>query len=64
MKKAARLIFELEKCREIINDDIIIQNKTLIKKIENCKPFIGVNILFVSVSIILSGKMIYFKIKK
>ena len=41
------------------------KNKTLIliKKIKNCKPFIGVSILFLCVSIILIGIMIYFCLK-
>ena len=33
---------------------------TLIKKIENCKPFVSVSILFLCISIILTGMMIYF----
>ena len=65
MEKAAKLIVE-EKCKEI-NDDInyVIQNETitLIKKIENCKLFIGVSILFLCISIILTGIMIYFCLK-
>ena len=65
MEKAAKLIVE-EKCKEI-NDDInyVIQNETitLIKKIENCKPSIGVSILFLCISIILTGIMIYFCLK-
>ena len=61
-KKAAALIAE-EECDVETND--IIQNKTvtLIKKIENCKPFVASSILFVLVSIILSGIMIYFCLK-
>ena len=61
-KKAAALI-AAEECDVETND--IIQNKTIsiIKKIENCKPFVASSILFVSVSIILSGIMIYFCIK-
>ena len=60
-RKSAKLIVE-EKCEEI-ND--FTQNKTisLIKKVENCKPFVASSILFVSVSIILTGIMIYFCIK-
>ena len=33
---------------------------TLIKKVKDCKPFIGVSILYLCVSIILTGIMIYF----
>ena len=40
-----------------------MQNKTVIKKIENCKPFVTSSILFVCVSIILTGIMIYFCLK-
>ena len=60
-KKAAKLISE--KCEEIIHD--ITQNKTvsITKYVENCKPFVASSILFVSVSIILSGIMIYFCVK-
>ena len=36
---------------------------TLIKKVKDCKPFIGVSILFLCVSIILTGIMIYFYLK-
>ena len=61
-KKAAALIVE-EQCDTETDD--ILQNRTItsIKKIENCKPFVASSILFVSVSIILSGIMIYFCIK-
>ena len=67
MKKAAKLI--VEKCEKINNYiNYNIQNKTitLIKKIENCKPFISLSILFLCISVILTGMMIYFcfKIKK
>ena len=64
-RKSAKLIVEEEYHVET-ND--IIQNKTIsgnsknlvIKRTENCKPFVASSILFVSVSIILSGIMIYF----
>ena len=41
------------------------ENKTttLIKKLEVCKPFIGVSVLFLCVSITLAGIMIYFYLK-
>ena len=41
------------------------ENKTiiLIKKVKDCKPFIGASILFLCVSIILIGIMIYFYLK-
>ena len=68
MKNLAALI-ETEEC-DVETDDIknvsefkaFPENKTLtlIKKVKNCKPFIGVSILFLFVSIILTGKMIYF----
>ena len=61
-KKAAALI-TTEEC-DVETDDIV-QNKTIYitKKIQNCKPFVASSILFVSVSIILSGIMIYFCLK-
>ena len=61
MKKLAALIEE--ECD--VETDNIIKNKTvtLIKKIENCKPFVTSSILFVSVSIILRGLMIYVCLK-
>ena len=59
MKKLAALAIETEKC-DIKTDEIKCEafskniskcktfpkNKTLIKKIENCKPFVGIHILF------------------
>ena len=42
---------------------MIFKNNTLIKKIENCKPFIGISLLFLLVSLIFGG-IISFKIKK
>ena len=46
-------------------DDNVLNNKTIsiIKKGENCKPFVASSILFVSVSMTLTGVMIYFCIK-
>ena len=63
-KKAAKLI--TEECEEIIDDTTTItQNKTVsvTKFVENCKPFATSSILFVSVSVILTGIMIYFYAK-
>ena len=71
MKKLAALIeSETEEC-DIKTDEIknvseckaFPENKTLIKKVKDCKPFIGVSILFLCVSIILIGIMIYFYLK-
>ena len=61
-KKPVKLI-TTEDCD--VEIDGIIQNKTktLIKRREHCKPFVGSSILFVLVSIILSGIMIYFCLK-
>ena len=61
-KKAAKLTRK-EECEEII--DSITQNKNnCIKGIgKNCKPFIALSILFVSVSIILTGIVVYFYVK-
>ena len=71
MKKLSRLIEserfpETEECY-VESDKIksVSENKTmtLIKKINNCKPFIDVSILFLCISIILIGIMIYFYLK-
>ena len=61
-KKAAKLTTG-EECEEIVDD--ITQNKTaLIKKLlENCKPFVASSILFVSVSVILTGIVVYLYVK-
>ena len=72
MKKLAILIKE-EEC-DIETDEIKIistckkfsKNKTINsiqKKIKNCKPFIGVSILFLCISIIVIGIMTYFCLK-
>ena len=59
-RKALKLISE--ECEEI--NDNITQNKTILTKyVENCKPFVASSILFLSVSIILTGIMIYFLCK-
>ena len=53
LRKAAALT--VEECKEISDDikgnDCIIQNKTvtLIKKVEDCKPFVASSILFICV---------------
>ena len=36
---------------------------TLIKKVKDCRPSIGVSVLFLCVSITLTGIMIYFYLK-
>ena len=61
-KKAAALITTKE-CDIETND--FVQNKTinLIKKKENCKTFVASSILFVCVSVISTGIMIYFCLK-
>ena len=61
MKKFAKLI-GIEKSDIEINTNtkIIFKNKTLIKKMENCKPFIGIAVLFLLASLILGGLIIYF----
>ena len=71
MKKLAALI-ETEEC-DIETDEIknnsecksFPKNKTitLIKKIKNCKPFIGASVSFLCITIILIGIMIYFYLK-
>ena len=62
IKKAAKLMVE-EECKEMV--DNILNNKTIsiMKQVGNCKPFVGLSILFVSVSIVLTGIMIYFHCK-
>ena len=56
-----------EKCKEVSNDvkenDCIVQNKTLIKKVENCKPFVTSSILFVCITVMTTGITIYFCLK-
>ena len=61
-KKVAKLI-TTEECDVETND--IIENKTIsvIKKIENCKPFVASSISFVCISVISTGIMIYFCLK-
>ena len=69
MEKAAKLIVKserfLKECESKRFSEKISENKTitLIKKIENCKPFIGVNVLFVFISIILIGIIISLKLR-
>ena len=65
-KKLARLI-QTEEC-DVKSDEIknVSECKalsTLIKKINNCKPFICVSVLFLCVTIILIGIMLYFCLK-
>ena len=49
---------------DVETDDIVQkQTVTLIKKIENCTPFVASSILFVTVSIIFTGIMVYFCLK-
>ena len=63
-KKASKLT--TEEFEEIIDDTTTItQNKTIAVKelVENWKPFLASSILFLSVSIILTGIMIYFCVK-
>ena len=77
MKKLAALIeterfLETEECdietnkiRNVSECKAFPENKTitLIKKVKDCKSFIGVSILFLCVSITLTGIMIYFYFK-
>ena len=46
-----------------IPENKTIKCKTLIKKVNDCKPFIGVSILFLCISIILIGIITYFLFK-
>ena len=59
MKTLAALVesgrfLEEEEC-DVETDEIksVYENKTLIKKIKNCKAFIGVSVLFLCITIIL-----------
>ena len=51
LKKAAKII-TTEECDVETND---VVGNSIIKKVENCKPFVVSSILFVSVSVILTG---------
>ena len=64
-KKVAKLI-TTEECDVETYDTVgnkTVSGNSIIKKVENCKPFVALSILFVLVSIILSGIIIYFCIK-
>ena len=56
---------ETDKIKNVSECKAFPENKTitLIKKVKDCKPFIGVSILFLCVSITLTGIMIYFHLK-
>ena len=41
----------------------VLINKTLTKQIKNCKPFVVSSILFASVSVVLTGIVVYFCFK-
>ena len=71
MKKLAALIdteecgVKTDKIKNVSECKAFPKNKTitLIKKVKDCKPFIGVSVLFLCVSITLTGIMIYFYLK-
>ena len=52
-------IKNISKCKAFPENKTI----TLIKKVKDCKPFIGVSVLFVCFSITLTGMIIYFYLK-
>ena len=56
---------ETDKIRNVSECKAFPENKriTLTKKVKDCKLFIGVSILFLCVSITLTGIMIYFYLK-
>ena len=62
MKEMAALILE-EECDVETNEKIKNKIITIIRKIENCKPFVASSILFVCVLIIVTGIMIILSIK-
>ena len=71
MKKMAALIkteecdAETDNTSNVSECNVFPENKTitLIKMVKDCKPFIGVSILFLCLSIILTGIMTYFYLK-
>ena len=70
MKKLARLIefkcdieSETDDIRNVSECRSFPKNKSIIKKVENCKPFVGISILFLLVSIVFSGIIIYIYLK-
>ena len=56
---------ETDEIKNVSECKALPENKTitLIKKVKNCKPFIGVSVSFLCVSIALTGIMIYFYLK-
>ena len=56
---------ETDKIKNVSKCKAFLENKTitLIKKVKHCKPFIGVSVLFLCVSITLTGIMIYIYLK-
>ena len=52
-----------EECEEIVDDILNDKTVSITKQIQNCKPFVASSILFVSVSIVVRGIMIYFYVK-
>ena len=56
---------EIDEIKNVSECKAFPENKTttLIKKVKDCKLFIGVSILFLCVSITLTGIMIYFYLK-
>ena len=56
---------ESDKIKNVSECKAFPENKTitLIKKVKDCKPFIGVSVLFLRVLITLTGIMIYFYLK-
>ena len=56
---------ETDKIKNVSECKASPKNKTiyLITKVKDCKPFTGVSVLFLCVSITLTGIMIYFYLK-
>ena len=48
---------------KVFSDNKKIECKKLIKKVENCKPFIGISMLFLLISLIFDGEIIHFYLK-
>ena len=61
-KKAAYLT---EECQEIIDNEAVSINNTITTTttLDSCKPFVASSVLFLSVSVILTGIFTYFYFK-
>ena len=51
------------KCKILPKNKTLNESKIFYKEVENCKPFTGISILFLLVSLIFGGIMIHFYLK-